>query len=123
MAKQFTESHEWIETEGAVRRVGITDFAQNHLGDIVFIDFPMESGERVAVGDEVCIIESCKATASVYAPVGGTLKAVNNALEDAPQTVNQSPEDEGWLFAIEPDGDVAGLFDEAAYRLLCSEEE
>ena len=114
---KYLESHEWIEPEGARRKVGISDFAQDQLGDIVYIEFP-DDGKEVARGDEVCVVESTKATGSVYAPLAGKIVACNRALEDAPESVNKSPYDEGWLFEIEPapGADEAGLLDHAAYK-------
>ena len=120
----FAKSHEWIEAEGGTRKVGISDFAQSQLGDIVYVEFPDEEGKVVAAGDEIAIVESCKATASVYAPVGGRIVAVNEALADEPDKINQSPYGEGWLFEIEVDGDVdvSALLDHEAYLKICNEE-
>lgn len=117
---QFTRSHEWIEPSGAKRKVGISDFAQSQLGDIVYVEFP--DGEKsVKAGDEVCVIESCKATASVYAPVSGKVVNCNRPLIDAPETINVNPYDGGWLFEIEvdPAGPAADLLDYAAYEATC----
>ncbi len=122
---KYTKSHEWITAEGDSRKVGITDFAQDKLGDIVYVEFPLEEGETFEAGDEICVIESCKATASVYAPLPGTLKATNNDLEDSPETVNQSPTENGWLIEFSPsstDGEDE-LLDDAAYKELCAEDE
>lgn len=104
---KFAKSHEWIEAEGASRKVGISDFAQEQLGDIVFVEFPDEPKD-VAAGDEVCIVESCKATSSVYAPVAGRIVEYNSGLADTPEKINESPFDEAWLFKIEPTDDEAG---------------
>jgi glycine cleavage system H protein len=113
---KYAKSHEWIEAAGKRRKVGISQFAQEQLGDIVFVEFK-EVGTELAPGDEACLIESCKATASVYAPVPGKIVAVNKKLENAPETINQSPYEEGWIFEIEvADGaDTAGLLDFDAY--------
>lgn len=97
----YTESHEWIETAGDVRRVGITDHAQHLLGDIVYTELP-EVGRIVKKGEEIITVESPKAAAEVYAPVSGEVVEVNTALEAAPETINQSPYDEGWIIKIRP---------------------
>lgn len=121
---KYRDSHEWIEAEGAVRRVGITDFAQEQLGDIVYVEFP-EEGKAVEAGDEACLVESTKATSSVYAPVSGKLVAFNEALADAPEKINESPLEEGWLFQIEPSdpAQVDALMDLDAYTSHCEAEE
>lgn len=118
----YAKSHEWIEADGAVRRIGITDFAQQQLGDIVFVELP-EVGRVVKAGDEICVIESTKTTASVYAPIGGKIAEVNTPLNDSPQLVNEAPFDGGWLIELEATGDGAGLLDDAAYEAHCKEEE
>ncbi len=96
---RFTESHEWIETSGDERLVGITDHAQHMLGDIVFVEMP-EVGMQVKKGDEILVVESPKAAAEVYAPVSGEIVAINEALEGEPGTVNSSPFGDGWLVKI-----------------------
>lgn len=120
---KFTKSHEWIEPTGKTRKVGISQFAQEQLGDIVFVEFKDE-GTELAPGDEACLIESCKATASVYAPVPGRIVAINKGLEDAPEKINESPYQEGWILEIEvADGaDESGLMDFDAYKKTCEEE-
>ena len=121
---KFAKTHEWIEPEGARRKVGISDFAQSQLGDIVFFE-PPEVGKQVRAGEEVCIVESCKATASVYAPMAGKVVAVNGALEDAPEKINESPYEEGWFFELEvgEGAEESGLLDHEAYLKTCNEEE
>jgi glycine cleavage system H protein len=119
---KYTKSHEWIEVEGAVRKVGITDFAQQQLGDIVFVELP-EVGRVVNAGDEICVIESTKATASVYAPVPGTIVEVNTPLPDKPELLNEQPTGDGWLVRIEPSGDAPELLDQTAYDAFCKQEE
>ena len=123
----FTKSHEWVEPEGPARKVGITDFAQDQLGDIVYVELP-EAGKIVAAGDELCVIESTKATASVYAPIGGTVVEINAVLADEPQFVNEDPLGKGWLLKLDvgASGDgvgVGGLLDAEAYEAYCKEEE
>ena len=117
---KFTKSHEWIEPSGARRKVGISDFAQSQLGDIVFVEFPAP-GKVLKAGDEACIIESCKATASVYAPVAGKVVAYNTSLADAPEKINLSPYGEGWLFEIEPADERSALMGLEAYLKTCIE--
>jgi glycine cleavage system H protein len=119
----YTKTHEWIEPDGARRKAGITHFAAEQLGDIVYIEMP-EGEKQVAAGDEVCVIESCKATASVYAPMAGKVVAFNTALVDAPEKINQDPYGDGWLYQIEPDAgtDAPALLDAAAYEKFCAEE-
>lgn len=100
---RYSADHEWVRsTDGAVVRVGITDYAQNSLGDIVFVQLP-ELGAEIAAGDAVGEVESTKSVSDIMAPVGGTVTAVNQALDDAPETVNSDPYGDGWLFEIEPD--------------------
>src|SRR5690606_20033622 len=95
-ALHFTESHEWIETDGDVLRMGISDHAQHLLGDIVFVDLP-KVGTAVAAGEEILVVESPKAAASVYAPISGEIVEVNDNLDGSPDIINQSPYEEGWI--------------------------
>ena len=120
---KFLKTHEWIEAEGKRRKVGISDFAQSQLGDIIYVEFTDE-GKQVAAGDEVCIVESCKATASVYAPLAGTVVAFNRLLESEPEKVNESPYEEGWFFEldVDDDPDEAALLGHEAYLKGCNEE-
>jgi glycine cleavage system H protein len=119
---KYTKSHEWIEAEGASRKIGITDFAQQQLGDIVFVELP-EAGKAVKAGEEIGVIESTKATASVYAPAGGTIAEVNAPLADNPQWINDDPLGKGWLVKLAVAGASEDLMDEAAYAAFCKEEE
>ena len=116
---KFSEDHEWISLEGDVATIGITDFAQNELGDIVFVDLP-ELGTRVTAGGDMATVESFKASSSVYAPVSGEVVEVNGALETDPAQVNTDPQGEGWFVKIKVD-DVSlldSLLDEDAYKQL-----
>ncbi|MEN8721354.1 MAG: glycine cleavage system protein GcvH [Alphaproteobacteria bacterium] len=115
--KKFTEDHEWIEMDGITGRVGISAYAQEQLGDIVFVELP-EVGTTFAKGDEVAVVESVKAASEVYAPVGGEVVAVNAALEGEPGLVNESAEEDGWFFEIKPAdaGELDELMDQAAYN-------
>lgn len=114
---KFSEDHEWVRVEGSVGTVGISDFAQDALGDIVFVELP-EVGRQLAVGDEAAVIESVKAAGEVKSPVSGEVIEVNQALVDEPSLMNSAPEGEGWVYKIQL-ADLAeldGLMDEAAYR-------
>ncbi|WP_181699276.1 glycine cleavage system protein GcvH [Chthonobacter albigriseus] len=117
MAKFFTKDHEWLSVDGNVATVGITDYAQQQLGDVVFVELP-EVGKAVTKGGEAAVVESVKAASEVYAPVSGTVTDVNAALAENPATVNEAPETEGWFVRIElsDEGELAELMDEAAYR-------
>lgn len=97
---KYTESHEWIDLEDNIGTVGVTNYAQKELGDIVYVELP-EVGSVVNVGDEVAVLESTKAAADIYAPVSGRIIEVNEMLNDQPEEINISPMDEGWLFKIE----------------------
>ena len=111
----FTDSHEWIESSGAERRVGISHHAQQLMGDIVFADLPAV-GKMLAKGDEILVIESPKAAASVYAPVAGEVVAVNDALASDPALINRDPHGEGWIVKIRPTGEPEGLKSWAEYE-------
>lgn len=117
MTRYFSEDHEWIEVEGDLGTVGITDYAQGQLGDITFVDLPAE-GATVDKGDSVSVVDSVKAASDVYTPVSGNIAEVNDALADAPELVNTDAEVGGWLFRVtlsDPD-ELDDLMDEAAYK-------
>ncbi len=103
----YTEQHEWIRMDGDVGTVGITDHAQQQLGDLTFVELP-PAGTKLTAGDEALSLESCKAAASVYAPADGEITEVNEALEDDPGAVNEDPYNTGWLYKINV-SDPAGL--------------
>ena len=113
---KISEDHEWVSLDGDTATVGITDYAQNALGDVVFVELP-EVGASFAKGDEVAVVESVKAASEIYAPVSGEITGVNAALEDQPDKINQSPLDDGWLFRIRLSdaGEIDELMDEEAY--------
>lgn len=117
MTRYFTQDHEWIEVEGDTATVGITDYAQGQLGDIVFVEVPGE-GAAVTKGGEAAVVESVKAASDVYSPVSGTVTQGNPALEDDPALVNSAPEGGGWFFklTIADAGELDGLMDESAYK-------
>tara|TARA_R110002096_G_scaffold190444_8_gene371565 strand:+ start:1828 stop:2199 length:372 start_codon:yes stop_codon:yes gene_type:complete len=113
---KFTEDHEWLSIEDGVATVGITDHAQNALGDIVFVEVP-EVGATFSKGDDAAVVESVKAASEVYAPISGDITAVNEDLEGEPGKVNSSPMDDGWFFKITvgDESELEGMMDEAAY--------
>lgn len=117
MTRYFSEDHEWIEVEGDLGTVGITDYAQGQLGDITFVDLPAE-GASVGKGDSVSVVDSVKAASDVYTPVSGTIAEVNAALADAPELVNTEAETGGWLFRVtlSDSAELGALMDEAAYK-------
>ena len=121
MSRYFTEDHEWIELDGEIGTVGITDYAQGQLGDIVFVDVP-EEGKELTKGDEAAVVESVKAASDVYTPVSGTVIEGNAALADTPALVNEDPEGDGWFFklTLSDTAELDGLMDEAAYEAFVS---
>ncbi len=116
MSRLYTQEHEWIDVAGDVATVGITDYAQGQLGDVVFVDLP-EAGRAVTKGGEAAVVESVKAASDVYAPVSGTVTEANPALADDPSLVNSAPEGEGWFFklTLSDASELDGLMDKAAY--------
>lgn len=121
MSLYFTKDHEWIRLDGDVATVGISDHAQNALGDIVFAEVP-ESGKQLKKGDDAAVVESVKAASDVYAPVSGEVIQGNSAVADDPSLVNTDPEGNGWFFTMKlaDRSELDGLMDEAAYRDYCS---
>jgi glycine cleavage system H protein len=117
VTRYFTKEHEWIEVEGSSATVGITDYAQSQLGDVVFVEVPTP-GTQVKAGGEAAVVESVKAASDVYAPVSGEVTEGNAALTDQPDLVNSAPEGEGWFFklTLADPSELDGLMDEAAYR-------
>lgn len=117
MSRYFTEEHEWVEVEGKIATVGITDYAQQQLGDVVFVDVPAE-GKQFDKGDEAAVVESVKAASDVYSPVSGTIVEGNEVLADEPGLVNSDPEGDGWFFKLEltDETELDALMDEAAYK-------
>ena len=122
MTRYFTQDHEWIDVDGTSGVVGITDYAQSQLGDITYVDLPAV-GSTVKKGDAPCVVDSVKAASDVYSPVSGTITAANEALGDAPETVNTDPEEGGWLFRIDlsDTAELGGLMDKAAYDAYVAE--
>ncbi|MFT4584176.1 MAG: glycine cleavage system H protein [Gammaproteobacteria bacterium] len=120
-AMKFTTEHEWIRLDGTTAVVGISDYAQEQLGDVVYVELP-DVGKKFSVGDNVGVVESVKAVGEIYMPLAGTIDATNERLEDEPELVNTAPTGDGWLFsiALEKGTDVDGLMDEAQYAEFIS---
>lgn len=120
---RYTREHEWIRTDDGRARVGITDYAQDALGDVVYVQLP-DPGLEVIASASCCEVESTKSVSEVYAPVSGTIVEVNEALADTPELLNQDPYGNGWLFVIElsDPSQVDSLLDAAAYEALVNEE-
>ena len=114
---KFTADHEWVQVSGTTARVGITQYAQEQLGDVVFVELPAV-GATFEHGKEAAVVESVKAASDIFAPVSGTIAAVNAALPDNPSLVNSDPQGEGWFFEItlSNPSELDGLMDEAAYQ-------
>jgi len=117
MSLYFTREHEWVRVDGETATVGISNHAQEALGDIVFAEVP-EAGRQVSKGQEAAVVESVKAASDVYAPVSGEVVEGNQAVADDPALINSDPEGEGWFFKLKLDneGELEGLMDEASYR-------
>lgn len=120
MTTKYTEDHEWIKVDGDVGTVGISPYAAQQLGDVVYVELP-EIGREVGKGDEAAVVESVKAASEVYSPIGGEVIEVNTVLEDAPETVNASADDKGWFLKIKitDAGELESLMDEAKYKAYC----
>lgn len=118
---KYAASHEWsLSDSDGVITVGITDYAQNSLGDVVYVELP-EVGRVVKQSEAIAVVESVKAASDIYAPVSGTVTAINEALADSPETINESPYDKGWFFKIKmtSPAELEKLFDAAAYDASC----
>jgi glycine cleavage system H protein len=117
---KFSQSDEWFDAESG--KMGLTDYAQSQLSDIVFVEFLVDEGEEIEAGGAIASVESVKASAEVYATASGTVKAINESLEDSPELINTNPFDEAWL--VQVDGTSADdLMDAAAYEKYCEERE
>jgi glycine cleavage system H protein len=117
----YTKEHEWLrrEEDGSVT-IGVTDFAQSALGDLVYVELP-EVGQEVESGGEMAVVESVKAASDVYAPIGGTVTAVNEALADDPEMINADPYGKGWVVRLQPSGDAVDTMDPDAYQAFIDE--
>ena len=114
--RRYTKSHEWLAVEGKDVTVGITDFAQSQLGDVVFLELPTP-GRKLAKGESFGVVESVKAASDLYSPIAGRIAAVNEKLSEHPELVNSDPYGEGWILKMELDGELPpDLLDEAAYK-------
>ena len=122
-ALRYTKDHEWVRVDGDLAVVGITDYAQSQLGDVVYVELP-EIGQRVEQGKQAAVVESVKAASEVYAPVSGEVVAVNDGLAADPATVNADPTGEGWFLKIRLNDtqELDALMDEEAYRRLVEEQ-
>jgi glycine cleavage system H protein len=120
---KYAPTHEWVRVEGDIATVGITDFAQNALGDVVYVELP-EVGDELHANDEAGVVESVKAASDIYTPVTGTVVAINEELEDAPETINRNPYHDGWFFKIRIDDaeELEALLDAEEYGASLEEE-
>ena len=122
---QYTESHEWVSKEdNGNSRIGISDHAQEALGDLVFVELPVV-GDEISQGDQCAVVESVKAASDIYAPVSGKVIAINEELDADPALINADPYGDGWFFRIEPDdtAELGSLLDAEAYAEICESEE
>ncbi|WP_017599805.1 glycine cleavage system protein GcvH [Nocardiopsis lucentensis] len=118
----YTDKHEWVRIEDGVATVGITEFAAESLGDIVYVELP-EAGTEVTAGETCGEVESTKSVSDIYSPVNGEVVEVNEALEDTPETVNSSPYEDGWLFRARVSGEPSDLLSAEEYQALTKDEE
>ena len=116
---KYTETHEWLKMKGDIVQVGITDHAQSELTDIVFVELP-GIGKEIKKGEELCVVESVKSVSELYSPVSGKITNVNKKLEDAPEIINESPYDEGWLVEIEVNdkSEIDSILDAESYKKI-----
>ncbi len=121
---KYTRDHEWARVQGAKVTVGITDFAQDQLGDVVYVELP-EVGDEVKKGETFGVVESTKAVSDLFAPISGKVVEINGPLVDAPETVNEDPYEEGWMIVVEASDpkELAELLDAPAYRKFVEEEQ
>ncbi|MGD9639142.1 MAG: glycine cleavage system protein GcvH [Alphaproteobacteria bacterium] len=119
---KYTKSHEWIKLEGDRATVGITDYAQSQLGDVVFVSLP-EAGKNFKASDEVAVVESVKTASEIYSPVSGEIAEVNSLLEDAPEKINSDAMGDGWIYKIKltNQGELSALLDEVQYNEFLKE--
>lgn len=119
MTTYYTKDHEYLRVEGDTATIGITDYAQSQLGDVVFVELPAV-GKSFKQGAEAAVVESVKAASDVYAPVSGEVVAINDSLPDSPATINDDPEGKGWFMKIRlaNTAELSGLMDEVAYKAL-----
>ncbi|PLT28076.1 glycine cleavage system protein GcvH [Peribacillus deserti] len=120
---RYSEEHEWVKVEGGNVRIGITDFAQSELGDIVFVELP-EVGDEIKADEPFGSVESVKTVSELYAPISGKIVEINEELSDSPEFVNESPYEKAWMIVIEPANvsDIEGLMDAEQYEAMISED-
>jgi glycine cleavage system H protein len=116
---RYSQEHEWVRVDGRIARVGITDYAQDALGDVVYVELP-QAGSTVAAMASCCEVESTKSVSEIFSPVSGTIAEVNTDLSDTPQMINEDPYGKGWIFTVEMSdpAEVDALMDAAAYRAM-----
>ena len=119
---QYTKSHEWVRSDGDTATIGITDHAQDELGDVVFVELP-EEGDTFDAGDSFGTVESVKAVSDLYTPVGGEVVEINEVLNDSPEKINEDPYGEGWIVKLRTSGEPAGLLSAADYEAFLEEED
>lgn len=121
---RYSSEHEWVRVEGNKARIGVTDYAQGELGDVVFVDLP-SAGDTITAGQAFAVIESVKSVSDVYAPVSGTVVAVNDRLSDSPELINQSPYEDGWIVEVElsDPSEVNSMMTAAEYRASVEDEQ
>jgi len=121
---RYSSEHEWVRVEGNKARIGVTDYAQGELGDVVFVDLP-SAGDTITAGQAFGVIESVKSVSDVYAPVSGTVVAVNDRLSDSPELINQSPYEDGWIVEVElsDPSEVNSMMTAAEYRASVEDEQ
>ena len=117
----YTKNDEWVLIEGDVATVGLTDYAQDALSDIVFVELTAELGDTIAAEDQIATVESIKAASDVYAPVAGEVVALNDAVSDSPELINQDPFGAAWLIKLKGSFDTSALMDAAAYEAWCAD--
>lgn len=122
--RKYAETHEWVKVEGTLAMVGISDHAQDALGDITFVELP-KPGTLVSQGKEICVIESVKAASDIYSPVSGTVAEVNSKLETSPEIINASPYEKGWIFKLKDfnASEFTSLMDETQYQKFLESQE
>ena len=121
MTRYFTKEHEWVAVDGGIGTVGVTDYAQGQLGDVVFVEVPVV-GAKLNMGGAAAVVESVKAASDVYTPVSGTVSEANTALEAEPALVNTAADTDGWFFKLilADEGELSQLMDAAAYKAFCA---
>jgi glycine cleavage system H protein len=121
---KYAKSHEWVKVEGGVATIGITDFAQDQLSDLTYVELPTV-GDEVGASDQIAVVESVKAASDIYAPIGGTVTAVNKNLQEKPELINTDPYGEGWICKLQPEdiSELESLLDGDSYNALQPDDE